>query len=107
MQNEIKISDIAEKLHFTIENTHKLLEIFYESSSNIVNHLEESFEENDYDKIYRYAHSLKGSSSNLLFNEVANICKEIENSAQEQNSDFPYLQEIRRAKALIKETKII
>lgn len=106
MKKEIKIEAIADKLNFSIENTHKILDIFYESSNTILNNLETSINTKDFDKIYRNAHSIKGSSSNLLFNEVYSIAKDIEKSAQ-QKSDYPYLEKVNEMRTIIKTTKII
>lgn len=106
MQNEIQIKDIADKLNFSIENTNKILDIFYESSSTILNNLEASIKQNDYDKIYRNAHSIKGSSSNLLFNNVYLIAKEIEHNAKNE-LDYPYLQKVDEMRNIIKDTKIV
>lgn len=106
MQNEIQIKDIADKLNFSLENTQKILEIFYESTSTILNNLEESIHNNDYDKIYRNAHSIKGSSSNLLFNDVYSLAKEIESNAKAE-LEYPYLEKVTQIRKLLKETKII
>jgi len=106
MQNEIQIKNIADKLNFSIENTYKLLDIFYESSSTILNNLETSIKQNDYDKIYRNAHSIKGSSSNLLFNDVYLIAKEIEHNAKNEQ-DYPYLLKVNEMRTIIKDTKIV
>lgn len=106
MKKTIAVQDIANKLHFSIENTYKILEIFYESSQTILNNLETAIQENDFDKIYRHAHSIKGSSSNLLFDDVYAIAKEIEQSAQEQ-TDYPYLEKVTEIRTIIKNTKIV
>ena len=106
MQRTIEIQKIANRVNFTVENTHKLLEIFYESTDKILNNLETYIKQNDYDKIYRNAHSLKGSSSNLLFDDVYVIAKEIESSAKEE-LDYPYLNKLHEIRAIIKTTKIV
>lgn len=105
MKHEIAINDIANKLKFSIENTYKLLDIFYESTSQILNSIEESIANHDFDKIYRNAHSIKGSSSNLLFDEIYYIAKEIEQYAKNER-DYPYLEKVNEIRTLLKETKI-
>ena len=105
MKHEIAIQDIASKLNFTVENTYKLLDIFYDSSNTLLDNIEASILNNDFDKIYRNAHSIKGSSSNLLFNNIYNIAKEIEHCAKEE-LEYPYLEKVNEIRTLLKETKI-
>lgn len=106
MQNTIKIEDIAQRLNFSIENSYKILEIFYESSNKILDNLEESITLNDFDKIYRNAHSIKGSSSNLLFNEVYEIAKEIETFSKSNNAEYPYTDRVKEIRNILENTRV-
>ena len=40
--------------------------------------------------VFRAAHSIKGSSGNLKFNEMYELSRDLELSAKEQNADYPY-----------------
>ncbi len=106
MSDIIKLQDIANKVHFTHENTKKLIDIFYTSSNTILENMLIAIKEKDFDGIYRQAHSLKGSSSNLLFTSVAQIAREIEDAAANKK-EYNYEEHVINIKDILKRTQII
>ncbi len=63
-----------------------LFDVFIKSSNENIAKLKQAIEDNDYDAIYLCSHSLKGSSGNLLVDEVYNLSKEIESAAKDKKS---------------------
>lgn len=106
MGNSIKLDDIAKHLHFTHENTKKLLDIFYTSSKTLLDNIQEAIQTNDYETIHRNAHSLKGSSSNLLFSHVSEVAKKIEDAASKKEK-YPYKDDVTKIETLLKNTEIV
>jgi HPt (histidine-containing phosphotransfer) domain-containing protein len=106
MANMILLQDIAQRVNFSLENTQKLLDIFYESTHTLLNRLDEAIEANDYDTIYRSSHSLKGSASNLLFDDIYAITKELEAAAKEKQP-YEYSKKVEEIRYILQHTQVI
>ncbi len=106
MSDTIKLQDIANKVRFTQDNTKKLIEIFYTSSNTILENILIAIEKKDFESIHRNAHSLKGSSANLLFSNVAKIAQEIEDAAAHKKN-YSYKEQVLNIKDILKRTQII
>lgn len=102
--SSINYEEMAKSIGLNLKHIPLLIASFSDESIAILNALEESIEDKNYEKIKSNAHSLKGSSGNLQFNEIYEMSKELEHSAAQQNPDFDYkayLEAIKRAIATI------
>jgi len=89
LKNKIDLQLIANELEFDLEDVQMLLEVFLESSKEEVAKLYEGLQNNDLKTIYGSAHAIKGSSANLLLNEISELAKEIELKARnEEEYDY-------------------
>jgi len=97
-----QIKNIAIQLDFDIEDVEMLMEAFSISSIEIMGNLKVAIEENNFDDIFYNAHSLKGSSSNLLLDDIAEISAEIEKQSKEKNN-INYLDKYNKLELLLKD----
>ena len=102
MQFNVDIGKIANKLDFEKEDVEMLLEVFYESSLENLNILEKAIKNIDLEDVIQASHSIKGSSSNLLLEEIASLAKEIELNAKDNNIAFDYVQKYLELSNMIK-----
>jgi PAS domain S-box-containing protein len=65
----------------------QILQMFFESTSQSLEKLEQAIAENNYQAIAQAAHSIKGASSSLGVLSMAAIASEIEKLGRNQNSD--------------------
>jgi len=82
-----------------------LIESFLEESSSILTLLSEAIEQNNFTIIKEQAHSIKGSAGNLRFNELYEMAKEMEHSAQNSDSSFDYKVYLETIKSIISTIK--
>lgn len=106
MTKIIQLQDIADRVNFSLENTQKLVDIFYESTNSILNKLDTAIQSNDYDSIYRSSHSLKGSASNLLFDDIYAITKEMEAAAKDAQP-YEYAQKVQEIRNILETTQVV
>ena len=105
MNNKIDLQTIADELDFDLEDVEMLVEVFLsEAKKNLVN-LKKAIDTNNLEDIFRYAHSIKGSASNLTLQEISNIAKEMEDNAR-KNATFDYKTACEILKQLIDNIRI-
>lgn len=75
---------LMNKLGFDEEDLIMLFEVFIKSSKDNIEKLRVAIESNDYNTIYICAHSLKGSSGNMMLDEVYDITKELESASKDK-----------------------
>ncbi len=85
----LDISLLAQKLDFEEEDVVMLLEMFIESSQQSIKLLRKALETSDFPAIKEHAHSIKGSASNLLLDEIYQLSRSIEEASITQ-SPFDY-----------------
>lgn len=106
MNNSIKIEDISKRTHMSIEMATKLIDIFYKSTYDILDKMEDAIKTNDFDKIFRTSHTIKGSASNLLFKDLEDLAREIED-ASKNNINIEYSKKLIEIKVVLANTKFI
>jgi HPt (histidine-containing phosphotransfer) domain-containing protein len=88
--SEINFDEMAASIGLKPKHLPMLIGVFLEESVTILNNLELAIKSRDYPSIKLHAHSLKGSSGNLKFNELYEMAKEMEFAAAEENEAFEY-----------------
>jgi HPt (histidine-containing phosphotransfer) domain-containing protein len=78
----IDLVNLAKELDFDVEDMRMLLELYLESARKSLENIQESLHRTDYEVIYSEAHSIKGSSANLMLVDIQNIAKELEEYAK-------------------------
>lgn len=106
MYTSIKLENISKSTHMSLPMTKKLIDIFYTSTDTILENMEIAIDKEDFDQIFRTAHTIKGSAANLLFESLAITAKEIELSAQKEE-DIDYGKKFLKLKDILKNTKFI
>ncbi|MBV1931168.1 MAG: response regulator [Porticoccaceae bacterium] len=66
----------------------RLVELFLDSSANLLADLHQYVSEGDAENIYKTAHSLKSSSGNLAASQLARRCAELEQTGRSGNLDL-------------------
>lgn len=89
MNNKIDLQTIADELDFDLEDVQMLVEVFLSEAKKNLDNLKKAVDTNNLEDIFRYAHSIKGSASNLTLQEISNTAKEMEDSAR-KNTLFDY-----------------
>jgi len=67
-----------------------LIMSFTEESKSILVDLKKAMDEKNYEEIQHHAHSIKGSSGNLKFNELYEMAKSMEFAARDKDNSFNY-----------------
>jgi len=83
----LSIKLLSDNLGFEEEESMILLELFIESLELSLANIEDALELNDFEKIAREAHAIKGSSANLLLADIVHIAKQLEGAAKSKNRD--------------------
>ena len=86
MSYEVNKQVLMDKFNFDDEDLVMLFDVFIKSSNENIEKLKLAIENNDYNTIYICAHSLKGSSGNLMIDEVYAISKELESASKDEKS---------------------
>lgn len=101
----IDLQKIADELGFDIEDVEMLMKSFCEAAEQSILLLKEAIDKNDLEKIFRLAHSINGSASNLILLDISNIAKDIELAAMEKEI-IDYTIMFEKLKKLIKKIYI-
>lgn len=103
----MNMKTLAQELGFDVEDVSMLLEVFLESAKENLTKLKNAAKTNDYMVMRDTAHALKGSASNLLFNEIVMHALQIELSANNQKEiDYlMHIDEIERCLTQLDKTK--
>jgi len=83
MSLNIDLNKIAEELEFDLEDVEMLMDVFLETASENLEKMQKGIENNNFEDIYKSAHSIKGSSGTLTLNDIYELSAFIENSARE------------------------
>jgi HPt (histidine-containing phosphotransfer) domain-containing protein len=85
----INIQKIANELEFEIEDVKMLIGVFLDSAKENLEKIESAIEQNDYETIFKSAHSIKGSSANFTLDDISQLAKEMEvNARNQQEIDY-------------------
>ena len=81
---------LAAKMGIKVKHIPRLMNSFIEESKNIMEKLQDAVEYNYYEQIEKYAHSLKGSSGNMHFDDLSELCRGMELAARDEDNAFDY-----------------
>lgn len=90
--SNLDYDDLAQKIGLKVKHMQILISSFLEDAQPIRIQLNAAIDANDYETIRRVAHSLKGSSGNMRFNDIYEMATEMEFAAEECNTSFEYAQ---------------
>jgi len=79
------IQKLAEEFGFELEDAKKLVEVFCDSLEGYITALEEYVESSDFIHIASTAHTIKGSASNMMLDEIVAVAQQIETDAIDQD----------------------
>ena len=82
--------NMAAKIGLNVKHIPILVQSFLDEGSTIMTQMTTAINDKDYEKISLTAHSIKGSAGNLKFDAIYDLAKEIELSAKDAKSDYPY-----------------
>ena len=82
--------EMAASIGLNMKHIPILINSFVQESNGAITKLQNAIESNDYEAIHTHAHFIKGSSGNLKFNEIYEMCKEMEKEATNKNTSFDY-----------------
>ena len=88
--DNISAEQMAAKIGLNVKHIPILVQSFTDESKIIIEQLEMAINTKNYDGISNAAHSIKGSSGNLKFDDMYELAKEIELSAKASKEDYPY-----------------
>jgi len=80
---------IAESLGFDLEDVQMLMDMFLQNANQSLEELNQAVETGNYEDIKNASHAIKGSSANLMLNDITAIASEIEELAKSE-SDANY-----------------
>ncbi len=106
MSCEVNKKVLMDKFGFDEEDLVMLFDVFLKSSNENLEKLKLAIETNDYKTIYICAHSLKGSSGNLLIDEIYVIVKDVEAAAKD-NKFFEYTEAYDKLRDIFSNIKLI
>ena len=81
----MEIQKLAERLDLEIEDFKELFEIYMEATSSDLEVLKAGLKAGDLKRVHEIAHSIKGSSGNLGFNELYELARDIDDRARENS----------------------
>ena len=82
---------MASLIGLKVKHIPLLINSFLEESTKIISKLELAIESADYETIRLNAHSLKGSSANLKFDDIFNMALSMEMASKENDVNFDYI----------------
>lgn len=86
----LSIASMAADIGLKPKHIPMLVESYLEESEEILTRLEEAIRVKDYESINHNAHSIKGSSGNLHFNEIYEMAKSMELAGKNSDASFAY-----------------
>jgi len=86
----IDAEDMAAKIGLNVKHIPILVQSFLDEGATIMTQMLAAINDNDYEKISMTAHSIKGSAGNLKFDAIYDLAKEVELSAKDAKTDYPY-----------------
>lgn len=97
----IDVEALAQAIGIPAKHVPLLVNSFLEESKQISEQLQATVDENDYEEISKYAHSIKGAAGNLRLTEIYDISMAIEKAACEASDSFDYQAETAKLVSLI------
>ena len=88
--SNLDLNEMAAAIGLKPKHMPMLIGSFLDESGGIVTSLETAISSNDFTAIKAYAHSIKGSAGNLKFNEIYEMTREMEHSAENSDASFDY-----------------
>jgi len=101
----VNLQLIADELDFDLEDVQMLFELFLKKTKSLIAELDEGIETEDFDKIFRVAHAIKGSAGNLMLDKIADVAEEIEASAKKEKQ-IDYKKKFNELHSLIKTIEV-
>ncbi len=83
----MEVTNLAENLGLDVEDFNELFELYVETTSSELEELKAAINAGDAEKAHAKAHSIKGSSGNLGFNELYESAKAIDDLARANTLD--------------------
>ena len=80
---------IADSLGFDLEDVTMLIDMFLENANQSLEDLNKAIETKNFLEIKNASHAIKGSSANLMLDNITSISSQIEESAKKE-SDINY-----------------
>ena len=81
------IARLAENLGLEAEDFSELFELYMQTTSTYLEDLKAALATGDAEEIHKKAHSIKGASGNLGFDELYNMATEIDDQARDASLD--------------------
>jgi CheY-like chemotaxis protein len=81
---------LAEQMGLKVKHIPRLMNSFMDESQVIMEKLKDAVEYRYYEQIEKYAHSLKGSSGNMHFIDLSELCRMMEHAARDEDNTFDY-----------------
>jgi len=97
----ISAEEMASKIGLNVKHIPILVQSFMQESEELIAQLEAAIANKNYNEISSVAHSIKGSSGNLKFNEIYELAKEMELSAKANKEDYYYAEACQSIKMAI------
>lgn len=88
----VDYEELALKMGIKVKHIPQLMDSFIDESKAIMEKLNDAIEYRYYEQIEKYAHSLKGSSGNMHFIDLSELCRAMEIAARDEDSAFEYEQ---------------
>ena len=89
---DYNINEVANDLMVEPDDLREVYEAYFIESAEIISEIKTALEDNDSIKLKKMFHSLKGSSANLRMDVVADLARNMEQSAGKNNLDTIRLQ---------------
>jgi len=77
---------IADSLGFDLEDVEMLMEMFLENANQSLEELNIAIQSDDYAGMKNASHAIKGSSANLMLDDITSIASKIEESAKKESA---------------------
>jgi len=88
--SNLNYDELAAAIGLKAKHIPLLVASFLEEANPLLETIKNAIENSDYKAIQTAAHSIKGSSGNLRFNEIYEMSKEMEHSAAANDASFDY-----------------
>ncbi|NOQ31367.1 MAG: Hpt domain-containing protein [Helicobacteraceae bacterium] len=88
--SNLNVEDLAVKIGLKAKHIVLLIASYKEESETILANLKTAIDANDFKNIQMHAHSIKGSSGNLKFDEIYESAKAMELAAKDQVAGYNY-----------------
>lgn len=82
--------EMANSIGLNVKHIPILIDSFVQESNVAIIKLQDAIEAKNYDDIHKQTHFIKGSAGNLKFNEIYEMCQEMELEASKANDSFDY-----------------